>query len=116
MRFDFQCFALCEITVDDDTDLDLSEIDAKLLSFHASVLDATKEQTHRTEILRGAHKLQYSGPKWPWRAPEFPEPIYQIVPIQRLRFDDLRDVQDMIKQAAVLQQKGAVLQQKGVGV
>jgi hypothetical protein len=104
MRFDFQCFALCEITVDDDTDLDLSEIEAKLLSFHASVLDATKEQTHRTEILRAADKLRRKGAGW--FIPAFKEPQYQIVPIQRLRFDDLRDAQDMIEQAAVLQQKG----------
>lgn len=112
MRFDFQCFALCEITVEDDSDLDVHsvcsvlEVDAKLLSFHASVLDAMKEQTHRDELLRAAHKLQYSGPKWPWRAPEFKEPIYQLVPIQSMRFDDLSDAQEIIETAAVLQQKG----------
>jgi hypothetical protein len=105
MRFDFQCFALCEITVD-DTDLDLREIDATLLSFHASVLDAMKEQRHRTELLRAAHKMSYSGPKWPWRTPEFKEPLYQLVPIQQMRFDSMDDAQDMIEQAAVLQQKG----------
>ena len=106
MRFDFACFALCEMTIEDDSDLDLHEVDAKLLSFHASVLDAMKEQTHRDELLRAAHKLQYSGPKWPWRAPEFKEPIYQLVPIQSMRFDDLSDAQEMIESAAVLQQKG----------
>ena len=106
MRFDFQFFALCEITVEDDSDLDLHEVDAKLLSFHTSVLDAMKEQTHHTELLRAAHKLRYSGPKWPWRAPEFKEPIYQLVPIQSMRFDNLSDAQTMIEQAAVLQQKG----------
>ena len=63
MRFDFQCFALCEISIEDDLDLDLRDVDATLLSFHATVLDAMKEQTHRTELLRVAHKLQYSGPK-----------------------------------------------------
>jgi hypothetical protein len=109
MRFDFQCFALCEITVEDDSDLDLHEVDAKLLSFHASVLDAMKEQTHRTELLRTAHKLSYSGrPGWlpRWRVPDFKEPQYQLVPIQQMRFDELSDAQTMIEQAAVLQQKG----------
>jgi hypothetical protein len=106
MRFDFQCFALCEITVEDDSDLDLHEVDAKLLSFHASVLDAMKEQTHRTELLRAAHKLSYSGPKWPWRAPEFKEPLFQIVPIQDMSFRWLSDAEEMIQAAAVLQQKG----------
>ena len=106
MRFDFQCFALCEITIEDDSDLDLHEVDATLLSFHVSVLDAMKEQTHRTELLRAAHKLQYSGPHWPWAAPQFKEPQYELVPIQQMRFDDLSDAQTMIEQAAVLQQKG----------
>lgn len=106
MRFDFACFALCEIAVEDDTDLDLHEVDATLLSFHASVLDAMKEQTHRTELLRAAHKLRYSGPKWPWRTPEFKETPYQVVPIQQMCFGDLSDAQTMIEQAAVLQQKG----------
>jgi hypothetical protein len=94
------------MTIEDDSDLDLHEVYATLLSFNASVLDAMKEQTHRTELLRTAHKLQYSGPKWPWRAPEFKEPLYQLVPIQQMRFDDFSDAQDMIEQAAILQQKG----------
>ena len=106
MRFDFQCFALCAIIVEDDLDPDLMEYSAELLSFHASVLDAMKEQTHRDELLRAAHKLQYSGPKWPWRAPEFKEPQYQLVPIQQMRFDSMDDAQTMIESAAVLQQKG----------
>ena len=106
MHFDFACFALCAIGVDDDPDLDLHEVEAMLLSFHASVLDAMKEQTHVTELKRAAHKTRFSGPKWPWAAPEFKEPKYQIVPIQQMRFDDLRDAQEMIEQAAVLQQKG----------
>ena len=106
MRFDFACFALCAITIEDDSDLDLHEVDATLLGFHISVLDAMKEQTHITELQRAAHKLQYSGPKWPWRAPEFKEPQYQLVPIQQMRFDDLSDAQAMIEQAAVLQQRG----------
>ena len=105
MRFDFACFALCEISIEDDLDQDLREVDATLLSFHATVLDAMKEQTHRTELLRVAHKLQYSGPKWPW-PPQFKEPIYQLVPIQSMRFDDLSDAQEIIETAAVLQQKG----------
>jgi hypothetical protein len=104
MRFYFQCFALCEMTVDDDTDLDLREIDAKLLSFHASVLDAMKEQTHRTELLRAADKLRRKGAGW--FIAVFEEPIYQLVPIQQMRFDDLSDAQTMIEQAAVLQQRG----------
>jgi hypothetical protein len=106
MRFDFQCFALCAIIVEDDLDPDLMEYSAELLSFHASVLDAMKEQTHRDELLRTAHKLQYSGPKWPWRAPEFKDPQYQLVPIQQMCFDSMDDAQEMIEQAAVLQQKG----------
>ena len=106
MFFDFSCFALCEMTIEDDLDLDLHEVGATLLSFHASVLDAMKEQTHVTELQRAAHKLRYSGPKWPWRTPEFKHPIYQIVPIQNMRFDDLSDAQEMIESAAVLQQKG----------
>ncbi len=106
MRFDFACFALCEMTIEDDLDTDLPEITAEVLSFHASVLDAMTEQTHHTELLRAAHNLRFSGPKWPWRTPEFKEPQYQIVPIQQMRFDDLRDAQEMIEQAAVLRQKG----------
>lgn len=106
MRFDFVCFALCTVESETDPESDLDEITATLLSFHATVLDAMKEQTHRTELLRAAHKLSYSGPKWPWRAPEFKEPIYQLVPIQSMRFDDLSDAQEMIESAAVLQQKG----------
>lgn len=106
MRFDFACFALCAITVEDDSDLDLHEVDAALLSFHASVLDAMKEQTHRTELLRAAHKKRYSGPHWPWPEPDFEKTHYQVVPIQQMRFDDLSDAQTMIEQAAVLQQKG----------
>ena len=106
MRFDFSCFALCVMEIEEDLDIDLHEVDAKLLSFHTSVLDAMKEQTHRTELLRTAHKLQYSGPKWPWRAPEFKEPLYQLVPIQQMRFDSMDDAQNMIEQAAVLQQEG----------
>ena len=106
MRFDFACFALCEVTVDDILDNDLIEYSAEILSFHATVLDAMKEQTHRTELLRAAHKLQYSGPRWPWRAPEFKEPQYQLVPIQQMRFDSMDDAQTMIESAAVLQQKG----------
>ena len=100
MRFDFACFALCAITIDED------EIEAKLFSFHTSVRDAVAEHMHVTELQRAAHKLQYSGPKWPWRAPEFKEPQYQLVPIQQMRFDDLSDAQAMIEQAAVLQQRG----------
>jgi hypothetical protein len=92
------------MTVDDDTDLDLREIDAKLLSFHASVLDAMKEQTHRTELLRAADKLRRKGAGW--FIPAFKAPLYQLVPIQSMRFDDLRDAQEMIESAAVLQQKG----------
>ena len=106
MRFDFVCFALCTVESETDPESDLDEITATLLSFHATVLDAMKEQTHRTELLRAAHKLSYSGPKWPWRAPEFKEPIYQLVPIQSMRFDDLSDALEMIESAAVLQQKG----------
>ena len=106
MRFEFSCFALCEISVEDDLDLDLHEVDAMLLSFHASVLDAMKEQTHVTELQRAAHKLQYSGPKWPWRMPEFKEPQFQVVPIEQMRFKSLCDAEDMIEQAAVLQQRG----------
>jgi hypothetical protein len=108
MRFDFACFALCAMTIEVDEDIDLDEISAELLSFHASVLDAMKEQTHVTELQRAAHKLSYSGPGWlpRWRAPDFKEPQYQVVPIQQMRFDDLSDAQDMIEQAAVLQQKG----------
>jgi hypothetical protein len=106
VRFDFVCFALCTVESETDPESDLDEITATLLSFHATVLDAMKEQTHRTELLRAAHKLSYSGPKWPWRAPEFKEPIYQLVPIQSMRFDDLSDAQEMIESAAVLQQKG----------
>lgn len=103
MRFDFACFALCVITVEDDLD---TEYIADLLSFHANVLDAMTEQTHRTDLLRTAHKLQHSGPHWPWAVPYFREPQYQVVPIQQMRFDDLSDAQGMIEQAAVLQQKG----------
>ncbi len=106
MRFNFSCFALCEMTVENDLDADQVEYSADLLGFHATVLDAMKEQTHRDELLRAAHKLQYSGPKWPWRAPEFKEPLYQLVPIQQMRFDSMDDAQTMIEQAAVLQQEG----------
>lgn len=106
MRFDFTCFALCAITVEDDLDADLPEYSAELISFHASVLDAMKEQTKHTEGLRAAHKTRFSGPKWPWRAPEFKEPIYQLVPIQSMRFDSMDAAQTMIEQAAVLQQRG----------
>ena len=106
MRFDFACFALCSIDIEDDVDLDLHEVEATVLSIHASVLDAMKEQAHHTELLRAAHKLRYSGPRWPWGMPDFGEPIYQVVPIQQMRFDHLSDAQDMIEQAAVLQQKG----------
>jgi len=28
MRFDFACFAICEMTIEDDLDLDLHEVDA----------------------------------------------------------------------------------------
>ena len=73
MHFDFACFALCEMAIEEDSDTDMVEYRADLLSFHASVLDAMKEQTYHTELLRSAHKLRYSGPKWPWRAPEFKE-------------------------------------------
>ena len=104
MRFDFQCFALCAITVEDDSELDLHEVDATLLSFHASVLDAMKEQTHRTELLRAADRLRRKGAGW--FIPAFAEPQYQIVPIQQMRFDDLSDAQEMIESAAVLQQRG----------
>ena len=106
MRFDFECFALCEITVEDDLDLDSPEYSADLLSFHYSVLDAMKEHTHRTELLRAAHKTRFSGPRWPWSSPEFKEPLYEIVPIQKMRFDNLSDAQEMIESAAVLQQRG----------
>jgi hypothetical protein len=51
-------------------------------------------------------KAEIDAMTWPWRAPEFKEPIYQLVPIQSMRFDDLSDAQTMIEQAAVLQQKG----------
>ena len=106
MRFDFACFALCEMAIEEDSDTDMVEYRADLLSFHASVLDAMKEQTYHTELLRSAHKLRYSGPKWPWRAPEFKEPRYQIVPIQQMRFDSMSYAQTMIESAAVLQQRG----------
>jgi len=46
------------------------------------------------------------GDPAPWRALEFKERQYQLVPIQNMRFDDLSDAQTMIEQAAVLQQKG----------
>ena len=104
MYFNFACFALCEMTIEDDSDLDLHEVDAKLLSFHASVLDAMKEQTHRTELLRAADKLRRKGAGW--FIPAFEDPLYQIVPIQQMRFDSMDDAQNMIEQAAVLQQKG----------
>ncbi len=106
MRFEFSCFALCEMTIEDDLDTDLTEIGARVISFHATVLDAMTEQTQRTELLRVAHKTRFSGPRWPWHMPEFPEPKYQLVPINQMRFDDLSDAQAMIEQAAVLQQKG----------
>lgn len=106
MRFDFACFALCEMTIEEDLELDIHEISAELLSFHSSVRDAIAEQLHVTELRRAAHKLEYGGPNWPWRTPEFIEPKYQIVPIQQMRFDDLSDAQSMIESAAVLQQKG----------
>ena len=104
MRFDFACFALCAMTIEVDEDIDLDEVSAELLSFHTSVLDAMKEQTHRTELLRAADKLRRKGAGW--FIPAFEDPLYQIVPIQQMRFDDLSDAQDMIEQAAVLQQKG----------
>ena len=107
MRFDFACFALCEMDIEEDSDTDMVECSAELLSFHASVFDAMKEQTHRTELLRAADKLQNdSGPRWPWRPLAFKEPMYQLVPIQQMHFDDLEDAQKMIESAAVLQQKG----------
>jgi hypothetical protein len=108
MRFNFSCFALCAMTIEVDEDIDLDEVSAELLSFHTSVLDAMKEQTHVTELQRAAHKLSYSGPGWlpRWRVPDFKEPQYQVVPIQQMRFDNLSDAQGMIEQAAVLQQKG----------
>ena len=106
MRFEFACYALCAITVEDDLDTDLVEYNAELLSFHLTVLDTMKEQTYRTELQRTAHKLSYSGPRWRRRAPGFKEPLYQVVPIQQMRFDDLSDAQAMIQQAAILQQKG----------
>ena len=106
MRFDFVCFALCTVESETDLESDLDEITATLLSFHATVLDAMKEQTHRTELLRTAHKLQYSGPKWPWRVPEFKEPLYEVVPISDLSFSELSDVQEMIENAATLRFKG----------
>jgi hypothetical protein len=106
MRFEFACFAICEMTIEDDLDLNLHEVDATLLSFHPTVLDAMKEQTHRTELLRAAHKARYSNPGWPWSTPEFKEPIYQVVPIQDMTFHGLSDAQEMIEAAAVLRQKG----------
>jgi len=104
MRFDFACFALCEMTIEDDTDLDLHEVDATLLSFHASVRDAVAEQIHVTELQRAAYRLRFKCAAF--FVPKFAEPQYQIVPIQQMRFDDLSDAQEMIEQAAVLQQKG----------
>jgi hypothetical protein len=104
MRFDFQCFALCEMTIEVDEDIDLDEASAQLLSFHTSVLDAMKEQTRHTELLRTADKSRRKGAGW--FIPAFKAPFYQLVPLQQMRFDDLSDAQNMIEQAAVLQQKG----------
>jgi hypothetical protein len=106
MRFDFQCFALCEMTIEVDEDIDRDETSAQLLSFHTSVLDAMTEQTQHTERLRAAHKTRFSGPLWPWRMPQFKAPQYQLVHIEQMRFKSLCDAEDAIEQAAVLQQKG----------
>lgn len=105
MRFNFACFALCAITVEDDLDTDLVEYSAELLSFHLNVRDAEAERIHVTDIKRRAHEAAYA--KWPWSPkPEFKEPIYQIVPIQQMSFRWLSDAEEMIHQAAILQQKG----------
>jgi hypothetical protein len=109
MRFDFACFALCAMTIEEDLETDLVEHSAEILSFHTTVLDAMTEQTHHTELLRTVHKLQYSGmvpSPWSYQAPKFKEPQYQLVPIQQMRFNDLSSAQEMIESAAILQQEG----------
>ena len=105
MRFDFACFALCAIDIEDDLEFDIHEISAHLLSFHTSESDAVAEMLRVTEALRVKHQQRYS--RWSRNVPDFVQPQYQVVPIQQMRFEDLSDAQKMIEQAAVLQQKGA---------
>jgi hypothetical protein len=106
MRFNFACYALCETTVDEDFDTDIPGYCADLLSFHLTESDALSEAEHVTELKRAAHKARYSDPHWPWATPEFKEPTYQIVPIQSMSFDCMDSAENMILQAAILQQKG----------
>jgi hypothetical protein len=106
MRFDFACFALCSISIDEDLEFDIHDVTATLLSFHTTPHDAFTEAGLITEIKRAAHKVSFGAPIWNWHAPEFKEPIYQIVPIERMIFEDMQHAQEMIEQAAILQQKG----------
>ena len=101
MHFGFACFALCAVAEGNERG-----ILAEMLSFHLSVRDAIAEQMRVTELRRAAHNLRYSRPYWPWRIPQFREPQYQIVPIQRMRFGSMDHAQKMIEDAAVLQHRG----------
>jgi hypothetical protein len=106
MKFNFACFALCEMSVDaDEEERFESGITAALKGLWLTESDAQQEADILTGMAQNQHEDHYRRFRWQGYSPFVP-PVFQIVPLADLTFSYLDDAQNMIEKAAVLQQRG----------
>ncbi len=107
MKFNFACYALCEMDIELDEELDINEVHAELLGLFDSEKAAQEAATSHTEHKKALWDKRCKALYNLLREWDFKPPIFQIVPVENLEFGkDLYNAQSMIETAAELQQKG----------
>jgi len=115
MRFFFECFALCKMSVSSDPETGPDEVTAKLLNFFTSREDAAVYVETYNRMALAQHEAQYTvgiSGRWlayPWNDPGYVPALFQTVALKGFNFETLSDAETMIESAAVLQYSGVGL-------
>jgi hypothetical protein len=117
LRFHFDCYALCEIGFYEDNG-EVTVDSAKLLGFWLTSEEADMASRNREYLLRDRHDAQFKVTNGRWAAWPFSDPgyvpnSYQIIPLSKVRFSSLWDLDTAIEEAAKARVNGVGVENRG---